>query len=263
MSSQYPRPHGEWLQEDYDSASAQPGTAEYLSTLLTGPDHSCPHSEKTKTKGMPNRMGFFRKTDGTHTYLDTAKVCQPCYDLAVPEGFNVWSTAYKPGTLSLTQENKERLKRGEIKGPLNMRSEQDYYPAMFQAGTEEEPDVIPITGRPLPMNAEPRELWRYMQDQEKPFYVDQLHLEHPWDPNAPEPEVEDQRVARENYPAYENAALGFVGTGVGGAGVNSIVEQRILGERARELPARFGRSPYLAGPDDPPFTGAQHSPERV
>ena len=258
MSYLNPRPHGKWLQKDYDRASSQRGTAEYLNSLLTGPDHSCPHTNKKKTKEMPHRMGFFRQTDGTHTYLDTAKVCQQCYDLAIPEGFNVWSTAYKASANPMTPENRARLEGdGTLSGnwaALSMPSARGYYPPMFQAGTEDGPDPRPVTDRLLPTNAEATELWRYLQHEGKPFYVDQLHLTRPWNPNAPDQRAEDRRVARENHLAYANAAQGFVGTGIGGAGVNTIVEQRILGDRAQEFPGRFGSSPYLAGPYEP-FTG--------
>lgn len=249
-----PRPHGQWLQEDYDIARTQPGTAEYLNSLLTDRDHSCPHPDKTKTRGVPRRLGFFRKTDDTHTILDTGKVCQGCYDLAVPSGFNTWSTAYKASANPMTEENQARRDRGENWAALSMSSARDYYPAMFQAGTEDEPDPMPITDRLLPTNAEARELWRYLQDQEQPFYVDQLHLTRPWDPRAANRQEEDQRVARENYLAYSNADRVFVGTGIGGAGVNTIVEQRVAAGRTHEVPANFGYNRDRAGPDEL-FTG--------
>ena len=249
-----PRPHGQWLQEDYDIARTQPGTAEYLNSLLTDRDHSCPHPDKTKTRGVPRRLGFFRKTDDTHTILDTGKVCQGCYDLAVPSGFNTWSTAYKASANPMTEENQARRDRGENWAALSMSSARDYYPAMFQAGTEDEPDPMPITDRLLPTNAEARELWRYLQDQEQPFYVDQLHLTRPWDPRAANRQEEDQRVARENYLAYSNADWVFVGTGIGGAGVNTIVEQRVAAGRTHEVPANFGYNRDRAGPDEL-FTG--------
>ena len=69
-------------------------------------------------------------------------------------------------------------------------------------------------------------------------------MTRPWDPNGPDQPAEDQRVARENRLAHDGAAEGYVGTGVGGAGVNSIVEQRILRERGLPVTANFGDGAY-------------------
>ncbi|EXJ86826.1 hypothetical protein A1O3_03780 [Capronia epimyces CBS 606.96] len=244
------------IEDEFQRAAKTPGTAEYVSTKLSGPQHSCPHADKTKTRGMPKRLGFFRQTDGTMTYLDTDKVCQRCYDDMTPAGFTVWSTAYKPSERPMTPTSQARYRnegdpdRLDHWAAVAMPTSSDYYPAMWQAGTEDDADTEPIVDRRLPNNAEVRELWRQLQTDGRPFYVDQLHLTQPWDPNAPDQRAEDARVARENRLAYENAARGYVETGVGGAGYNSIVEQRILRERAVELPARFGENRNTATHDE-------------
>ncbi|KAI1090691.1 hypothetical protein F5B19DRAFT_461899 [Rostrohypoxylon terebratum] len=241
--------------------NAPPGSSEFLSSLLTGPNHSCPHENKKKNEELPFRLGFFRATDGTMTYIDTNKLCQQCYELAVPKGFNVWSTYYKFSEMPMSQELQERFRNAmmdsaewgkyygrsktkERKPPvgwaaLRLTFNDDFYPPMWQAGTEDDPDAE-VRRERMPSNAEAHEAFRYLQFLGDPFYIDQLHLTRKWDPNAEDREAEDRRVAIENNLAYQRAAHGLVGTGVGGAGPFSIVEQRILGDRAIQIPGRFG-----------------------
>ncbi|KAI9774516.1 MAG: hypothetical protein M1840_002763 [Geoglossum simile] len=89
----------------------------------------------------------------------------------------------------------------------------------------------------MPRNAEVREGWRYMKDDRRPSYVDQLHVYPPWSPDR---EGESVRIGQLNAAAYRGAKICIVATGVGGGGVNTIVEQRLVGERASDLPASFG-----------------------
>jgi len=119
-----------------------------------------------------------------------------------------------------------------------MPTSADYYPRMCQAGTED--DDYPEFDKDVRMPPNTLEFWRQIGDKGQPFYLDQLHLTRPWNPKADDQKAEDRRVARENEPAYKYARRGFVGTGVGGDGANSIAEQRILGSRAEEIPANFG-----------------------
>jgi len=109
--------------ETYRKATQTPGTAECLSTLLTGPDFSCPHTSKLVPgleSRIPIRLGFFHrvKPDSGYsfaphrqdekylggekylTYLETNKLCLDCYDRAVPDGFSVWSLPYETITPS-------------------------------------------------------------------------------------------------------------------------------------------------------------------
>ncbi|KAI1637567.1 hypothetical protein F4809DRAFT_604217 [Biscogniauxia mediterranea] len=246
-----------------DMATPRPGPSEYLASLLVPPDYSCPHDNKMKSREIPARLGFFRDADGLITYIETGKLCQTCYDLAVPNGFNVWSTYYKPFAQPMPPELKEQfssrmmdseewsqyygqnatLTRTPHSGwaALRVPFNDDYYPPMIQAGTESNPDHE-VQRLRMPVNAEAHETFRYLRELGQPYYIDQLHLVPPWNPKAPNQIEEDRRVARENYIAYKSAAHGLVGTGVGGAGKNSIVEQRILGGRAIQIPGYFGAS---------------------
>ncbi|KIX08978.1 uncharacterized protein Z518_00056 [Rhinocladiella mackenziei CBS 650.93] len=256
------------IEDEFQRAQQTPGTAEYLSTLLTGPDHTCPHANKEKTRGTPKRLGFFRATDGSTTYLDTDKVCQSCYDAAVPEGFNVWSTAYNPSTRPMTPKSQARFNNegGDKLNNWAALNVPDFYPPMWQAGTEDDFDSVPVTDKHMPTNAEVKELWRALVTAGQPFYIDQLHLSEPWNPRAPDQKAEDARVSRENHLAYANAARGFIATGIGGAGCNTIIEQRVLGERAVEIPARFGENWKMATHDESEVPDASESsphPPRV
>jgi hypothetical protein len=241
-----------------------PGSAEYLGDLLTEPDHSCPHQDKRKQGFIPARLGFFRHTDGTTSYFKTTKLCQSCYNKAVPDGFNVWTTYYKTRPRAMEprmyDDDEWRARYGTQAtiaataspnwAALSLPSSNDYYPPMMEAGTEDIPNAEVHAEILMPNNAEAREAFRLMRHTGQPFYIGQLHLTRPWDPNAENRKEEDRRVARENMLAYEGAARGYVGTGVGGAGVNSIVEQRILKERMEPIPGSFGFNPNRADDEE-------------
>lgn len=225
------------------------GSSEFLSSLLTTPDHTCPHDNKRKARQLPKRLGFSRHQDGTITFLDTDKVCQNCYNLAVPNGFCVWSTDYKASERPIADEHRAQVaprmmdsrqwsqfygSNATLQPPRNGGAAlrvpmfDDFYPLMWEAGMEDDPDYEPERIR-MPVNA--RDTFRKIQDSGQPFYIDQLHLTRPWDPNASDQAAEDRRVALENNLAYQEASRWHRGTGVGGAGANSIVEQRILTSR--------------------------------
>lgn len=232
------------------------GTSEFLSSLLTQPDHTCPHNDKDKREPLPKRLGFSREQDDIITFLDTDKICQKCYDLAVPNGFCVWSTDYKPSERPIAEEYRDRVaprmmdskewslyygSNATLQPPRNdsaalrIPMSDDYYPLMCEAGMEDDPNAKFQKIR-MPVNA--RYYFKKIQESLQPFYIDQLHLTKPWDPNAPDQGAEDRRVALENRVAYEKASLWHRGTGVGGAGANSIAEQRIL--TGRGIPSADG-----------------------
>jgi hypothetical protein len=243
-----------YLDEQLAIAKCEPGTAEFLSTLLTARGNKCPHFPKLRPgrkSNVPHRVGFFHATDGNITCLETNRVCQNCYSIAVPSGFNVWSTNYPYSRLEGLPSR--RIEDGTKVGPKLY----NYYPRMIEAGTEgfednpqAEVKLYPQT--PMPASAEADEAFRWLQESGKPFYIDQLHLSKPWDPNAVDKEAQSRRVAEENAVAYLNAAQGVAATGVGGTGHNTIVEQRILeiGNRLVTLPSQMGNGHPRAATHD-------------
>jgi hypothetical protein len=225
-----------YVSHQLEAARRQPGTAEFLSTLLTARGHKCPHFPKISPgpkANVPFRLGFFHAIDGNITCLETNRICRKCYDAAVPEGFNVWSTNY----------------------PNSQQG--NFYPTMIEAGTEgfednptEESKVYDAVR--MPASAEADEAFRWLQEQGKPFYIDQLHLTRPWNPNLIDRVAEDRRVVEENAVAYRNAAKGVAATGVGGTGPYTIAEQRILevGNRLVVLPSQIGGHPWTVTHDE-------------
>lgn len=157
-----------------------PGSAEFLSRLLTGLNSSCPHPDKTKSRPIPPRLGFTRYSNKTLVWLDTTKLCQPCYHTAAPNGFWMYSH--------------HRETPGPIAPPA--LSPSSYYPPMWVAGTENHPAAKAQNER-MPASADGQEAFRLLLDSGQPFYIDLLHLTRPFDPHAPNAVVEARRVRQE------------------------------------------------------------------
>lgn len=245
----------------------EPGTAEYLARLLTGPDYSCPHRNKIepgiKSK-IPARLGFFHEDDQELSYLDTAKLCKKCYDKAVPDGFVTWSTFYfRPETANpyITESSAHHTSEPT-------QGNETYFPRQLRAGTErfdeynrrdgKLPGDVPEQTKTysqqsmkkafgrlgfnnydglryvqrsvgMPQNPETVEAWNYMKWARKPFFVDLLHTSPPWRGNLPPEEQtkEDERVARANGAAYLGAQWVVTGVPEGGSGPYTTSEHRI------------------------------------
>ena len=218
------------------------GSAEYLSTKLSGPDHSCPHPQKLKAglrSKIPKRLGFFAVSGDDLSYIDTEKLCQQCYDQAVPNGFLAWSTTYRSSTLyhgffpGQSQAGTERFGSGpriEVFPQLQRchaisgRNKVDqilgcgyYDPRLYESRS------IPIPGH------ESLLAWRYLRRMKQPFYIDLLHLQPPWRGGLSKKDQrnEDLRVARNNGAAYLGAAGIVNAVPEGGNGAFTASEHRI------------------------------------
>ncbi|KAF4462853.1 Gram-positive signal peptide YSIRK family [Fusarium albosuccineum] len=149
------------------------GSAEYVSKLLGARGLGCSHyaAKKSKDKSaFPSRLGFFHKTapDTRISYLETKLLCLDCLYLAVPNGFNFWSLLVdaSPGAPDVSK----------LDAPPSM----DLYPPLLKCGTEgfspgSHPAVEPVI-IPIPDVARAKEAWLWLQEERKPFYIDQLHL---------------------------------------------------------------------------------------
>lgn len=218
----------------FANASIIRGTAEYLTTKLTGRGHSCPHFPKyrveDKKSPYPSRLGFFHRTDSNFSYLDTSKLCADCCADVVPEGYNAWSIFTKNSKAGESEEAQAEQSHG---GSLDRRwldlpSSPEFYPEAFQAGTEgfidgpvrERPrfakDIAvaiaksitadPVT-IPMPLVAEAKEAWQWLKAQGKPFYIDQLHLTKKWSPLAERNAALDATVSAESGTAFDAATI--------------------------------------------------------
>lgn len=172
-----------------------PGSAEFVSSLLGVRGQGCPHFPKYDAnkpelhQQYPSRLGFFHTTSPELyiSFLDTNKFCVHCLILAVPDGFNFWSLIANADGRGSTSSPPE----GWLK---NVTASADCYPKLFQVGTEsfQHPSIrrrpipshlatIPIQ-IPIPQASNAKEAWDWLAapDQQKPFYIDQLHLAGGW-----------------------------------------------------------------------------------
>jgi hypothetical protein len=72
---------------------AAPGSAEFAVALLTTRGRLCPHNPKlvsSANSGVPSCLGFFYQTSNVILLLKISCLCKKCYDLAVPDGYNVY-----------------------------------------------------------------------------------------------------------------------------------------------------------------------------
>jgi hypothetical protein len=221
----------------FADASAIRGTAEYLATKLTGRGHTCPHFPKYRVEDSkspyPSRLGFFHGTDANFSYLDTSRLCVNCCADVVPEGYNAWSTFSSKSAAGKKEDPKAGKSDSAAPGRkwLEMPASGEFYPQAFQAGTEGFTDGpvrkrsrfakdIPVViakiiaadpvNIPIPKVAGAKEAWLWLEAQEKPFYIDQLHLTKGWSPVAEKNAAVDAGVAAESGTAYDGAAVAKV-----------------------------------------------------
>jgi hypothetical protein len=209
-------------------AAHTPGSAEHLFSKLTGRGLACQHFPKYRTDDndppYPSRLGFFHSTSPNISYLDTSKLCVKCCASVVPDGYNVWSvfaTTYLKGTPG-TQAAPSPPRWLDI-SPLP-----EAYPLAFQAGTErfaDAPantrskfarDTAPAIAKhiasepvkiPIPLATNAKEAWRWLQEQQKPFYMDQLHLTQRWSPLAEKRAEIDAAISSKTGVAFDIANM--------------------------------------------------------
>lgn len=131
-----------------------------------------------------------------------------CLTAVVPGGFNYWSVY--PGVRGTASHN-DGVAASAPSCPVSLPTaarwldippSQNFYPPMQQAGSEGFPKPVlqsrvvvghvimaPVT-LPMPCMTEAREAWQWLQNESKPFYIDQLHLVKGWNSFA---EMEAQR----------------------------------------------------------------------
>ena len=166
-----------------------PGSSKFLSRLLTSPNHSCAHRDKTKSHPIPARLGFTRYRNKILVWIDTSKLCQPCYHAAVPNGFGCGLTTENPLT--------------PIAAPVFSPS--SYYPPIWEVGTENYP-AANVRNEKMPASLEGQEAFRLLLASGQPFYIDLLHLTRPFNAHAPNVELDVQRVQHETDLALAGAS---------------------------------------------------------
>ncbi|KAI0890816.1 hypothetical protein F4806DRAFT_485141 [Annulohypoxylon nitens] len=201
--------------------NALPGSAEWLSTHLTGLGFGCKHLQKYSIRNeqidsvFPSRLGFFynaAENNARISFLDTKKLCNNCLALVVPEGYNCWLTSKCPSTGP--QSNSLCLP------PPSASPSLESFPLFFQAGTERLFDVhgmprvavklclqatAPVAV-PMPQLPGLKEAWGWIQCQRKPFYIDQLHLTKGWNNLAQRAAERDCIIVQKHGLAYTPVA---------------------------------------------------------
>ncbi|OTA85832.1 hypothetical protein M434DRAFT_158164 [Hypoxylon sp. CO27-5] len=224
------------MEEHIQPQDHHPGSAEWVSIHLTSRGLSCSHFPKYNAgdfgsaRPYPSRLGFFHATsvDTKLGFLDTNKLCFECLSVVVPaNGFHYWSLFL---TLEGTSVPKTRW--------LNAESSADNYPELSQIGSGVSSQLPLRPGRvesrplaiPIPKTDGAKEAWRWIQDERKPFYIDQLHLARGWTPFAEKaaerdsaivkastlgspfiPTVKPSQVEHENFLAQQKKAESFGG----------------------------------------------------
>ncbi|RYP60578.1 hypothetical protein DL771_010469 [Monosporascus sp. 5C6A] len=202
------------------------GSAESIASLLTGRGFCCPHFPKYHVgSGLgqgqyPSRLAFFHTTGGDTriSFLDTNKLCSECLNLAVPDGFNFWSTSATVRDIRARDSRASQTTPSLPSRWLDMASSSDSYPRLFQAGTEGFPQnnlgaryiashcVAPPKTVHIPQLTGAKEAWQWLQDQRKPFYIDQLHLNKGWSPFGEMMAYNDSAIAEETGVAFNLAS---------------------------------------------------------
>jgi hypothetical protein len=235
----------EWDHSHDNDGVRGPGSVEYLESLLRGT--RCPHSNAPRASDrpdVPDRLGFFSenssRNDGVMDptyFIDTKNLCENCYNKAVPNGFIVWSTSYWDD-----YDAAQEKKLGRNYKPRTP------YPPTLQAGSRTDywetynGPMAPHTPR-FPGALIVHDCWRYLVYVHSPFYIDQLHVNEPYNPNCAtkrEQNAQDVRIALADKKAYLGARYGVIATPVGGRSEWTMFEQRELGERIVRLPRDFG-----------------------
>ncbi|CCF37181.1 hypothetical protein CH063_01647 [Colletotrichum higginsianum] len=188
------------------------GSAEHVFSLLRGGRGlACPHFPKYTTAGVstarrkyPSRLGFFHASSpkGHISYLETAKFCAACLDQAVPSGYNYWS---------MVPDGNGSVKGGRW---LDTAASSQTYPRLYQSGTERfdkttvSPQSVPehlLTSPkevPIPKVPGALDAWRWLQAQQKPFYLDGLHLTNGSTPFAQLSVEEDSAIVKTSGEPY-------------------------------------------------------------
>jgi hypothetical protein len=254
--------------KDYERASKRQGSAEFLSTLLHPPDFACPHKPKLKAglgTTIPPMLGFFHDTtpkvadipvdkdsnpaeaieagEWYITRLRTEKLCDNCFKLAAPRGFNTWSLTYNnmaegwnlPPQVVAGQE-------GFQYGGLVDKKRLMFFPGLKTEGAR--------YGYAAPEHG--RAVFEFLEHLGDPIYLDLLHLEPPYNDDFRPRELENIRVNTMNGPAYLGATFIVADCNDGGKGISSSLEVRIAAVTGRliELPKNWKGLPRGQLPPD-------------
>jgi len=139
-------------------------------TVLQGRGLGCGHFPRYNTKDtnqpdvqFPSRLGFFQCTESEPriSILDTEKLCLSCLRQVVPNGYNFWSV--------LTNGQDDDLGSTRLQAPSLLGN----YPPFVQAGTEKFPEPVVL---PIPDVPQAKDAWEWLKNEQKPFYLDHLHL---------------------------------------------------------------------------------------
>ncbi|KAI1090688.1 hypothetical protein F5B19DRAFT_461886 [Rostrohypoxylon terebratum] len=244
-----PQPLSEEYKSAYEKAKKRPGSAEYLSTLLTTPELGCPHSPKLQCgvgTTIPPMLGFFHYIEPVagNTSIDpncdpvkaiengewyisrmrTGKLCEACFKLAAPNGFNTWSLTYSNMGKSWNLPPQVVAGQEQFHNGGVVPSER----LIFSPGVERKGATY---GFAAPEHG--KGVFEFLKHLGDPFYIDLLHLEPPYDGDFRPAELENIRVNTMNIPAYLGARFIVAETDDGGKGISSSLEMRIAAAMGR------------------------------
>ncbi|KAG8166214.1 hypothetical protein KVR01_004766 [Diaporthe batatas] len=136
----------------------------------------CHHSEQYEisTDGepvpelpYPSRLGFLQTTESGTTirFIDLNKnLCRNCCDSLIPDGkYLVWSVLAGASAANVVA-TLAALVPGD-----------GHFPPILKAGSELK-DTLKNVSLSIPDLPEAEEAWKWLETQDKPFYIDQLHM---------------------------------------------------------------------------------------
>ncbi|KAJ4267090.1 hypothetical protein NW762_003188 [Fusarium torreyae] len=167
------------------------GSAEHVSSLLSGYGLGCPHymvcsSADSQTQCYPKRLAFFssHNPDLVIFYIDTKNICSDCLKLFVPSGFNFWSLLPDPNGEGANAESPPRRW-------LSSNEQAEHFINLRRiGGVASDPAIVPLPSSPSGTSA-----WEWIKSQRKPFYIDQLHLAPKWSPISERNALADSSTA--------------------------------------------------------------------
>ncbi|KAM0213597.1 hypothetical protein ACHAQD_009250 [Fusarium lateritium] len=230
-----------------DIGNIKPGSAEFLSTFLQGRGLGCGHFPTYTTKDtnhanvqFPSRLGFLQCT-GSNTLisiLETEKLCLNCLQKVVPNGYNFWSNLAdkQGGGHGLTS----------LQAPPSLEE----YPPFIQAGTETFPEPVIV---PIPDVPRAKDAWAWLLQEQKPFFIDHLHLIKKLTPSVKRAAERDSNIISTHGMSYHQRAVSKSaesdrsGQSDHASNVGSATRRRAVG---REPSSSRGPVPSLQTPSD-------------
>lgn len=244
------------LQQRGQGSTPPQGSAEFVCTQIGGSGLSCPHFPRYRVRNFsnppyPSRLGFFHAASAEPriSYIQTAKLCVKCLNLAVPDGYNFWSMiASASGENHPDGKHDSQGSKTQEEGWLKAAPSADRYPPLYEAGAEtfspgsQRPNALPShiqrepMSVPIPLVLGAGDAWGWLQEQRKPFYIDQLHLTKEWSVTVERTAETDAKIAHQTGTPFVPTQPSRERPKSHGPGTKALVVEQPPDDRPVEIP---------------------------